>query len=52
MAAVCKLLQLIYLDAVGYARRRKNKKVHDVFPEVFDRYVATIRKVGLDLGIT
>lgn len=42
VAAACKLLQLIYLDAMGYARRRKNKTLHDVFPKVFDRYLATI----------
>jgi SAM-dependent methyltransferase len=40
--AVSKLLQLIYLDAMGYARRCKKKTLPDLFPKVFDRYVATI----------
>lgn len=40
--AVCKLLQLAYLDATGYARRRTSKTVRDVFGEVFSRYLATI----------
>jgi hypothetical protein len=36
------LLQLILLDAMGYARRLKKKTVRNVFPKVFNRYVATI----------
>lgn len=42
--AVSKLLQLIYLDAMGYVRRRKNKTLPDLFAGVFDKYVDKIAK--------
>jgi len=37
------LVMLTFLDSVGYARRRKHKIANDLFPEVFTRYLATIR---------
>lgn len=37
------LIMLAFLDSVGYARRRKRKIATDLFPEVFARYLATIR---------
>ena len=54
VAAVCKLLQLIFLDAMGFARRRKKKSLRDVFPKVFDRYsttVASFRQTAVSLGL-
>ena len=39
---ISKLLQLIYLDAMGWAQRCKKKTLPDLFPKVFDRYVGTI----------
>ena len=51
------LFLLCYLDAVGYARRRKNKKVRDLFPVVLQRYIQALtnfltvkKKLGLELG--
>ncbi|MDD2230525.1 MAG: DNA methyltransferase [Candidatus Cloacimonetes bacterium] len=37
-------LQLVYLDAMGYARRRKNKCTKDVFGEVLEKYCVTHNK--------
>ena len=37
------LIMLAFLDSVGYARRRKHKIATDLFPEVFARYLTTIR---------
>jgi tRNA G10 N-methylase Trm11 len=55
-STLSKLVLLIYLDAMGYARRREAKTVKDLFAQVFERYVATInnfRKVAqlLDLRL-
>ena len=36
--ALRELVLLCYLDAVGYARRRKNKTARDLFPELLRRY--------------
>jgi hypothetical protein len=41
-SALSKLLLLIYLDAVGYARRREAKTLKELFDQVFERYVATV----------
>ncbi len=37
-------LLLCYLDSVGYAARRKNKTVRELFPVVFQRYVAAVQQ--------
>jgi len=37
------LAMLAFLDSVGYARRRKRKLPIDLFPEVFTRYLLTVR---------
>lgn len=37
------LIMLAFLDSVGYARRRKRKLPIDLFPEVFTRYLLTVR---------
>lgn len=37
------LIMLAFLDSVGYARRRKRKLAIELFPEVFTRYLLTIR---------
>ena len=37
------LIMLAFLDSVGYARRRKRKLATELFPEVFTRYLLTIR---------
>jgi len=37
-----KLFKLCYLDAMGYARRRKKKTVKELFPVVLERYVQAI----------
>lgn len=42
VAHISKLLQLIYLDAMGWVERCKKKTLPDLFPKVFDRYVATV----------
>ncbi len=42
-AGVVDLILLAFLDSDGYARRRKRKIATDLFPEVFARYLATIR---------
>lgn len=39
-----KIVLLAYLDAMGYARRVKDKTVEDKFPEVLNRYKHTIRE--------
>jgi SAM-dependent methyltransferase len=44
--ALSKLLLLIYLDAMGYARRRATKTLKELFVQVFARYVATISNFG------
>jgi len=51
------LFKLCYLDAVGYARRRKNKTVKELFPVVLDRYIMAIEnfarmrtQLGLKIG--
>ena len=36
------LLLLVYLDAMGYARRRVNKTITDVFSDVLNKYLITI----------
>lgn len=38
-----ELLLLCYLDAVGYARRRKGKTSRDLFPDLLSRYLAAVR---------
>lgn len=52
-----ELLLLCYLDAVGYARRRKRKTPHDLFPDLLSRYLAAVgafnetrEELGLNLG--
>lgn len=52
-----ELLLLCYLDAVGYAARRKNKKPHHLFPDLLRRYLAAVEAfnesreaLGLTLG--
>lgn len=52
-----ELLLLCYLDAVGYARRRKNKTARRLFPELLRRYFAAVScfnkvrgRLGLELG--
>ena len=37
-----QLLLLCYLDAMGYARRRKNKTARVLFPELLERYFAAV----------
>jgi SAM-dependent methyltransferase len=56
-APMLELLLLCYLDAVGYAARRKNKKPHDLFPDLLGRYLAAVEAInesreamGLTLG--
>jgi hypothetical protein len=51
------LFLLCYLDAVGYARRRKNKNPRELFPIVLHRYIQALtnfvtikNKLGLELG--
>lgn len=47
--ALSSLVLLIYLDAVGYARRRERKTVKELFPQVSERYAASMsnfRKVA------
>ena len=51
------LFLLCYLDAMAYAKRRKNKTPKDVFPVVFQRYLNVVKKfivarekLGLRLG--
>lgn len=41
--SLSKLLMLIYLDAIGYARRNEASTLDKLFGKVFDRYAATIR---------
>ena len=38
-----ELLLLCYLDAVGYARRRRGKTPRDLFPGLLSRYFAAVR---------
>lgn len=52
-----ELLLLCYLDAVGYATRRKGKTPRDLFPGLLSRYLAAVRafkeareELGLTLG--
>jgi hypothetical protein len=48
------LLRLCYLDAMGYAERRKKKTVDQLFPVVLGRYVNAVRnfaRVRDELGI-
>lgn len=52
-----ELLLLCYLDAVGYAKRRKGKTPRDLFPDLLSRYFAAVRafnetreELGLTLG--
>lgn len=44
--ALQELLTLCYLDAVGYAARRKNKSPRDLFPDLLSRYVAAVKAFG------
>jgi hypothetical protein len=51
------LLLLCYLDAMGYARRRADTKLRDVFPELLERYLAAVeafngtrQELGLPMG--
>jgi len=55
--ALQELLTLCYLDAVGYAVRRKNKSPRDLFPDLLGRYLAAVKAfsesreaLGLTLG--
>jgi len=55
--ALQELLTLCYLDAVGYAARRKNKSPRDLFPDLLGRYLAAVKAfresreaLGLTLG--
>ncbi len=55
--AMRDLLLLCYLDAVGYASRRKGKTPHDLFPDLLVRYLAAVQgfnqsreELGLGLG--
>lgn len=55
--SIRELLLLCYLDAVGYAARRKGKTPRDLFPELLSRYLAAVRAfnetreaLGLPLG--
>jgi SAM-dependent methyltransferase len=55
--ALQELLTLCYLDAVGYANRRKNKRPRDLFPDLLSRYLAAVQAfnesreaLGLTLG--
>lgn len=41
--SLSKLVTLIYLDAMGYARRSGASTLDKLFVKVFDRYAATIR---------
>jgi DNA modification methylase len=52
-----KLFELCYLDTMGYARRRANKSIEELFPIVFDKYVHAVlnfieirNRLGLELG--
>jgi len=52
-----EFLLLCYLDAVGYASRRRNKRPHQLFPDLLGRYVAAVKAfnesreaLGLTLG--
>lgn len=38
-----ELLLLCYLDAIGYAVRRKGKTPRDLFPDLLSRYLAAVR---------
>lgn len=38
-----QVLLLCYLDALGYARRRKNKTARALFPQLLDRYFAAVK---------
>ncbi len=40
--SVRELLLLCYLDAVGYASRRKGKTARDLFPDLLSRYLAAV----------
>lgn len=40
--ALRELLLVCYLDAVGYARRRKNKTARQLFPELLRRYFSAV----------
>lgn len=42
-----ELVLLAFLDAMGYATRRKNKKVMDLFPIVLTRYLAAVQEFNL-----
>jgi len=51
-----ELLMLCYLDAVGYAYRRKNKKPRELFPDLLARYLAAVKafnesRVALELAL-
>lgn len=53
------VLQLCYLDAMGYARRRKNKNVRELFLDVLNRYFEAIsafntirEELELELGLS
>jgi DNA modification methylase len=52
-----EVLELCYLDTMGYARRRKHKGIRDLFPDLLVRYLEAIRafdhvreRLGLKLG--
>lgn len=52
-----EVLQLCYLDAMGYAARRVNKTVEELYPVIAERYLAAIeqfqiarKELGLELG--
>jgi len=57
ISKLSKLILLIYLDAMGYARRRESKTLKELFHQVFNRYIAAIKnfnnitdQLKIDLG--
>jgi hypothetical protein len=50
-----ELVLLAFLDAMGYATRRKTKQARDLFPIVLRRYLAAVQQFNLvrdELGLT
>ena len=48
------LLLLCYLDALGYARRRKRKTARELFPQLLKRYLEAVEafnKIRAELGL-
>jgi hypothetical protein len=49
-----ELVLLAFLDAMGYATRRKSKKAQELFPTVLTRYLAAVQEFNLareELGL-